>query len=214
MKKVGIIGSGDVGRSLASGFLKYDYHVIIGTRNPDKLKKWLTESGDKICAGSFDDAAAYSDLLVLAVKGTAVNIVLATIDPEHLKGKTVIDTTNPIGGGPEKGVLRFFTRPNDSLFEQTQSLYPDVHFVKAFNSIGSANMVNPDFHGEKPTMFICGSDANAKSQVAKIVELFGFEVADMGDAIAARAIEPLSMLWCIPGFLHNDWNHAFRLINR
>ena len=73
-------------------------------------------------------------------------------------------------------------------------------------------MVNPHFQGGKPTMFICGNDAAAKKTVEGILDQFGWEFEDMGKATAARAIEPLSMLWCIPGFLRNQWVHAFKLL--
>jgi hypothetical protein len=96
--------------------------------------------------------------------------------------------------------------------EQLQREFPSVHFVKAFNSVGNALMVNPEFSAGKPSMFICGNDAEAKQTVSSIVEQFGWEVEDMGNMEAARAIEPLCILWCIPGFLHNDWAHAFKVL--
>jgi len=132
---------------------------------------------------------------------------------DNLKGKIVIDTNNPIDdkNPPVNGVLNFFTGPNESLMEQLQVAAPEANFVKAFNSIGSGFMVNPPF-AEKPAMFICGNSDSAKAEVTTILDLFGFEVQDMGKAEAARAIEPLCTLWCIPGFLHNQWSHAFRLI--
>ena len=101
---------------------------------------------------------------------------------------------------------------NESLMESLQKPAPEAHFVKAFSSIGSALMVNPDFGKEKPTMFYCGNNEVAKAEVKAILEKFGFEPEDMGKAEAARAIEPLAILWCIPGFLHNRWSHAFRLL--
>jgi len=73
-------------------------------------------------------------------------------------------------------------------------------------------MINPDFAGVKPTMFICGNDQEAKDEVAEICALFGFEAEDMGSAEAARAIEPLCILWCIPGFRENQWKHAFKFL--
>ena len=73
-------------------------------------------------------------------------------------------------------------------------------------------MVNPTFAGGKPTMFFCGNDAEARATVARILEQFGWEPADMGKAAAARAIEPLCQLWCIPGFLQNRWTHAFKVL--
>jgi predicted dinucleotide-binding enzyme len=94
---------------------------------------------------------------------------------------------------------------------QLQS-YPEARFVKAFNSVGSARMVDPDFGGTRPTMFYCGNAADAKATVARILDQFGWDAADMGGAPGARAIEPLAVLWCIPGFLRDEWTHAFHLL--
>jgi len=133
----------------------------------------------------------------------------------NLSGKIIVDTTNPISdAAPENGVLQFFTELNYSLMEQLQKRFPGSRFVKAFNSIGSSLMINPDFGGVKPTMFICGNDRIAKAEVSEICTMFGFEAEDMGAAEGARAIEPLCMLWCIPGFRENRWKHAFKLLKQ
>jgi predicted dinucleotide-binding enzyme len=130
-----------------------------------------------------------------------------------LAGKIAIDATNPIADAPpDHGVLKFFTSLDESLLERLQREFAGGRFVKAFNSVGSSCMVNPQFAGGKPTMFICGNDTMAKSVVTKILDPFGWETADMGPAVAARAIEPLCLLWCIPGFVANDWVHAFKLL--
>ena len=150
---------------------------------------------------------------VLAVKGAAAEAALKAAGTANLEGKTVIDTTNPIADAPPvNGVLKYFTSPNESLMERLQTLAPAAHFVKAFSCVGNAFMVNPDFNGVKPTMFICGNDAGAKRDVTAVLDQFGYDVADMGAVEGARAIEPLCMLWCIPGFLRNSWTHAFRLL--
>jgi 8-hydroxy-5-deazaflavin:NADPH oxidoreductase len=165
--KVGVIGSGVVGQTLAAGFVKHGHEVEIGTRDPAKLKDWSTKNPG-VGVRPFADAAAFGDVLVLAVGGEVAQQALALIGPDTLDGKTVIDACNPIGGGPPvNGVLRFFTPQNDSLMEQLQKTYPFAHFVKAFNSVGSAQMVNPEFAGGRPTMFICGNDADAKAQLRK-----------------------------------------------
>jgi hypothetical protein len=163
--------------------------------------------------GSFADAAKHGDVVVLAVKGTVASDAVKAAGAANLAGKTVIDATNPIAEEPPvNGVLKFFTGPNDSLLERLQTEFAAVKFVKAFNSVGAGCMVNPQFAGGKPTMFIAGNDASAKATVIKLLVQFGWEVADMGLAEAARAIEPLCMLWCIPGFVANDWVHAFKLL--
>jgi hypothetical protein len=211
--KIGILGSAMVGQALADGFIKYGHEVKIGTRDVAKLAEWKSKTGEKGSTGSFADAAKFGEIIVLAVKGTVALDVLKLAGEANLKGKTIIDATNPIDNKePEHGVLRFFTNLDKSLMEQLQDTFLHCNFVKAFNSIGSAFMVNPEFGGIKPTMFICGNNTEAKQQVTKILDLFGWETEDMGSAAAARAIEPLCMLWCIPGFTKNQWNHAFKLL--
>ena len=210
--KVGVLGSGDVAKTLAGGFLKHGHAVKVGSRSPAKLADWAEQSKGG-STGTFAEAAAFGELVVLAVKGKAAAEALTLAGVKNLAGKTVIDACNPIADAPpEKGVLRFFTDINLSLMETLQNQFADARFVKAFNSVGAPCMVNPDFAGGKPTMFICGNDEGAKKQVAQVNGQFGWETADMGAAEAARAIEPLCMLWCIPGFLRNDWMHAFKLL--
>ena len=213
IRKAGIIGSGDVAKSLAKGFLKYDCEVMIGTRDASKLNDWKSAAGKGAHVGSFSDAALFGDVVVLAVKGSAAESALDLAGHTSFAGKTIIDVTNPISDEePDHGVLKFFTTLDYSLMEQLQKEFPAAHFVKAFNSIGNSMMVNPEFVGGKPTMFICGNDSSSKKTVSEILYLFGFEIEDMGGAEAARAIEPLCMLWCIPGFLKNEWRHAFKLL--
>jgi predicted dinucleotide-binding enzyme len=210
MAKVGILGSGDVGKTLAKGFLKHGYQVAIGTDHAEKLAEFKREN-PQIETVTFEQAAQSGDIVVLCIKGTIAEKIIEKIK-RHLSGKTVIDTTNPIADAPpENGVLKYFTSFEQSLMERLQKIAPDAQFVKAFNSIGSGLMINPDFRDNtKPTMFICGNNDDAKKKVHEILEKFGFETEDMGKAESARAIEPLCMLWCIPGFLRNEWAHAFK----
>jgi hypothetical protein len=210
--KIGILGSGDVAKALAGGFLKYGHEVMLGTRTMSKLADWA-QKNPKARTGSFGDTAKFGDLIVLAIKGTAASEAIRQAGPADLAKKTVMDVTNPIADAPPvNGVIKFFTTLDESLMERLQKEFPELRFVKAFNSIGNAFMVNPQFKGGKPTMFICGNDDAAKKTVSAIVDQFGWEVSDMGKAEAARAIEPLCMLWCIPGFLRNDWAHAFKMV--
>lgn len=214
MAKVGILGSGDVGKTLAKGFLKHGYQVAIGTDHAEKLAEFKREN-PQIETVTFEQAAQSGDIVVLCVKGTVAEKIIEKVK-RHLSGKTVIDTTNPIADAPpENGVLKYFTSLEESLMERLQKIAPDAQFVKAFNSIGSGLMINPDFRDNtKPTMFICGNNDDAKKKVYEILEKFGFEIEDMGKAESARAIEPLCMLWCIPGFLRNEWTHAFKLLKK
>jgi predicted dinucleotide-binding enzyme len=212
---VGILGSGAVGQALGDGFLKYGHDVMIGTRSPEKLADWKKKAGPKARVGNLADTAAFGKLIVLAAKGTAAKNTLSMAGGTNLDGKIVMDATNPIADeAPKDGVLKFFTTTDKSLMEDLQATYPKARFVKAFNSIGSAFMVNPDFGGQKPTMFICGNDPSAKKEVAALVQQFGLDAEDMGPAASARALEPLCILWCLPGFLRNEWTHAFKLLKK
>jgi len=210
--KIGVIGSGDVGRTLGSGFLKHGHEVMMGTREAGKLSEWAkTNRGGKV--GTFAEAAKFGEVVVVAVKGTVAADALRKAGKENLSGKIIIDANNPIADAPPvNGVLKFYTDINESLMEKLQKEFAGAKFVKAFNSVGSDLMVNPKFKEGRPTMFICGNDEGAKKTVGSILEQFGWETADMGKVEAARAIEPLSMLWCIPGFLRNEWGHAFKLL--
>lgn len=212
MKTVGILGSGAVAKALGEGFLKEGYTVTLGSRAPAKVSGAEGGSAD-FRTGTFAEAASARDLLVLAVKGSAAEQALS-LAGDAIHGKTIIDVTNPIADAPpQDGVLQFFTGPNESLMERLQARFPDAHFVKAFNSVGNTLMYRPQMSdGAAPTMFYCGANEEARKEVASVLTAFGWEPCDMGGAAAARAIEPLCMLWCIPGFLRNEWNQAFRLV--
>jgi predicted dinucleotide-binding enzyme len=212
---IGVLGSGGVAKALASGFLKHGHEVVVGTRSPDKLAEWAgKQPGAKVRVGSFAEAAGFGEVLILAVKGNAAADVLRMAGVDNLRGKAVLDACNPIeDAAPVNGVLQFFTDINESLMEQLQREFPETKFVKAFNSVGSALMVDPQLKGGKPTMFICGNDDGAKAAATKILDEFGWETADMGKVESARAIEPLCLLWCLPGFLRNEWTHAFKLLH-
>lgn len=195
--KIGVLGKGMVGDTLSAGFKKHNFDVKQGSR------------------GEFNSIAEWADIVVLAVKGSAAEAALDLIESKNIKNKTIIDVTNPIANSePENGVLKFFTTLDNSLMETLQTKKPEANFVKAFSSVGNHLMVNPDFGGIKPSMFICGNNDQAKKQVGEILNLFGWEIEDMGSVTSARAIEPLCMLWCIPGFQHNQWTYAFKLLKK
>ncbi len=213
MSKVSVLGSGQVGEVLANGFLARGYDVLRASREPEKLAAWKTGAGEKARTGTFAEAASWGELIVLAVKGSAAEAAVEAAGVDRLAGKLVIDATNPIADlPPENGVLRFFTDLNQSLMERLQKKAPQARFVKAFSCVGNAFMVDPQLPGGPPTMFICGNDADAKAEVSRILRSFGWDVADMGKVEAARAIEPLCILWCIPGMLGGGWAHAFKLL--
>jgi 8-hydroxy-5-deazaflavin:NADPH oxidoreductase len=215
MRKIGVLGSGVVGQVLADGLLKHGYEVMRGTREPGKLAEWKQKAGAKASSGTFAEAARFGEVVILAVKGTAARSALEMAGEANLAGKAVLDATNPIDDKPPvNGVLQFFTGPNDSLMERLQKQAPKAKLVKAFSCVGNGLMVNPELPGGRPTMFICGNDASAKSQAREILDRFGWDVADMGAVEAARAIEPLCQLWCIPGLTRDSWSHAFKLLRQ
>lgn len=208
--RIAVLGSGIVARTLAKGFLKYGYPVHMGNRDPAKLAEFTAATG--IQARNLSDAVGQADLVVLALKGSVVEEVVRSL-ASGLAGKTVIDTTNPIADTPPvDGVLTYFTEGGPSLLERLQAIAPDARFVKAFNSVGSAFMVDPSFPDGRPTMFIAGDDASAKSTVSGILDAFGWDAEDMGRAASARPIEALCQLWCARGFVHGQWGHAFKLL--
>jgi predicted dinucleotide-binding enzyme len=211
---IGILGSGSVGKVLGSGFLKHGRQVMLGTRDPLKpeVQKWVAENPTG-SAGTFEQAARFGELVVLATLGRAAEEAIRLAGPSHFDGKTVMDTTNPIADtAPVGGILNFTTGPNESLGEQIQAVLPRARVVKAFNSVGAPNMVNPSYRQGPPTMFLCGENAEAKEQVSAIIRQFGWEPFDCGGITASRALEPLCILWCLRGFQHNQWDHAFKLL--
>jgi predicted dinucleotide-binding enzyme len=212
--KIGVLGSGIVGQVLGAGFIKHGHQAMLGTRDPGKpeVEAWVHATpGAK--AGTFAEAARFGEMVVLAGLGRAVGSILELAGPANFDGKTVIDATNPIADGPPvNGVLQYTTGPNESLGEWIQAKLPAAHVVKAFNSVGNALMINPHFEQGVHTMFLCGDNAEAKAQVSAIAEQFGWEPYDCGGIVSARAIEPLCILWCLPGFLRNEWRHAFKLL--
>ena len=212
--KIGIIGSGTVGQVLGTALLKEGHEVMLGTRDLSKPEviAWRVNNPTG-SVGLFTETTAFGELIILAVKGLKAIEALEQSDMSQLAGKILIDTTNPIdASAPVNGVLPYFTTYNESLMERIQGRIPNTKVVKAFNSIGSMYMYKPKFPGGTPTMFICGDDTGAKATVTSILTSFGWETEDMGMSTSARAIEPLCILWCLPGFLNNRWGHAFKLL--
>lgn len=211
---IGILGSGEVAKTLAQGFLQQGHAVMLGTRDAGKLAEWQ-RNYDKVRIGSFKEAAQFGEVVVLSVRGSAASAALKEAGAANVRNKVILDTTNPIAdAAPVNGVLQFFTDINKSLMETLQSEFAEARFVKAFNSVGSVRMVHPNYSEGVPTMFICGNDESAKKTASALIQSLGWGVADMGKVEAARAIEPLCILWCIPGFKDNQWTHAFKLLRQ
>ena len=213
-EKIGVLGSGDVGRRLAGAFVDEGHSVMIGSRDTQKkeLVAWREEKGPKASVGSFEVTAAFGDLVVLAVLGKAAVPLVSSL-ADSLAGKVVIDATNPLefsGDGPPT----LFVSGDDSLGEQVQRAAPKAKVVKAFNIIGNPDMYKPELAGGPPTMFYCGDDAEAKKQVAGLLESFGHEPVDLGGIDASRYLEPMTMVWVRYGIATGGWRHGFKMLGK
>ncbi len=209
--KIGILGSGDVAKALARGFLARGDDVMLGTRNPAKLEDWLRSAGPKARAGSFAQAAAFGEAIALGTLGTATVGVLEEIGPAPFAGKVVIDATNPLDFDESGAHLAFGF--SDSLGERVQRTIPGAKVVKAFNTVGNQFFVKPSFAGGPPTMMIAGNDADAKKTVAGMLKDFGWESADFGGIESARYLEPMCMAWIAVGAAAHNYHHAFKLLS-
>lgn len=213
-KKIGILGTGDVGRALGNGFIALGFQVKMGAReaNNAKAAEWAEKAGQNASAGTFADAAAFGDIIVLATLWTATERVLQLAGADNLNGKILIDTTNPLdfsGGAPKLAVGH-----TDSGGEQVQRWAPGARVVKCWNIVGNPHMFRPDFPGGPPDMFIAGNDEEAKKTVSEIVKAFGWPVADMGNIEASRLLEPFAMLWINYYVRNRTGNHAFKLLKK
>jgi predicted dinucleotide-binding enzyme len=214
--KIGILGTGDVGRALGHAFIKTGSDVKIGSRNPtqDKVQRWVAENGEHASGGTFEEAAKFGELIVLATLWTATEQIIEMAQEENFKNKVVIDTTNPLDFS--RGVPpRLSLSGNTSSGEKVQEWLPEAHVVKCFNLVGNAFMFHPQFEEGEPTMFIAGNNDDAKRHVTDILHEFGWnDVVDMGKIEESRLLEALAMVWIRYGAKYQHWNHAFKLLKK
>jgi 8-hydroxy-5-deazaflavin:NADPH oxidoreductase len=221
--KIGVIGSGDVGRRLADGLVDLGYQVKIGTRDTSKKEiiEWVDKhrkggkESENASVGDFAEAASFGDdLIVLCTSWSGTSNAIKMADPDNMTDKVVIDTTNPLDfsqGLPPRMAVGI----TDSAGEINQRLLPGAKVVKAFNIVGNPHMIHPDFPGGPPTMFICGNDEQAKTMVIEsILTPFGWEAIDIGGIEGARLLEPLAMLWILHYFRTGIGDHAFKLLKK
>ena len=215
--KIGILGSGDVGRKLADGFIELGHQVKIGSRDPrqSKLTEWIDKHDkEKASSGTFADTASFGELVVLATLWTGTADAIRHADSRNFASKIVIDVTNPLdfsNGMPPRLALGH----TDSAGETVQRMLRDSKVVKTFNIVGNPHMIHPDFPGGKPTMFICGNDDEAKKMVTDdILTSFGWEIIDIGGIEGSRLLEPLALLWITHYFRTGNGNHAFKLLQK
>ena len=214
--KVGIIGSGPVGQAIGKGLVNLGHDVMVGSREPksEKVTAWVETNGKHASSGTFEETAKFGDMIVLATLWAGTESALKLAGHNNFSGKVVIDTTNPLLFGKQNEPPRLALGHTDSAGEQVQRWLPDAKIVKAFNMVGNAHMVNPQFPGGPPDMFICGNDKEAKEKVTDILKAFGWIVTDIGGIEGARELEPLCILWVKYVFIKDGWNHAFKMLSK
>ena len=212
--RVGVLGTGDVGRRLAAAFSRRGHEVIIGSRDPGKpeLREWGSADGAGVRAATYSEAAAHGELLVLAVLGNAAEAVIADAGAANFSSKVVIDAMNPLdfsGGFPPKLSIS----GEDSLGEHVQRALPDAKVVKAFNTIGNPYFVDPSFSEGNPTMLIAGEDEGAKGLVRDVLADFGWtDTVDIGGIDGSRELEAICIAWVKIGGVRGAWDHGFKLL--
>lgn len=214
--KVGILGSGDVAKALAHGFLSTGNEVRLGTRDPkgSKLTEWTRSAGSAASVGSFAEAARFGELVVVATRGTETVGILKAVGADPFHGKVVIDVTNPLVFAPNAPPT-LSVGFSDSLGEQVQRALPGAHVVKAFNTVGNSNFYQPKFGAGAPDMFIGGNDAAAKARVREVLRSFGWTgVVDLGGIDAARLLEAMCLVWVRSAMGLNDYEIAFKLLRK
>lgn len=213
-RRVGVLGSGEVGRRFAAAFRSRGHDVMIGSRDPAKpeLREWLSGDGAGVKAGTLGQAAMHGELLVLAVLGDAAEEAIADAGVASFSGKVVIDAMNPLdfsGGFPPKLSIS----GDDSLGERVQRALPDAKVVKAFNTIGNPFFVDPRFSAGEPTMLIAGDDEKAKETVRDVLADFGWsDVLDIGGIEGSRELEAICIAWIKIGGARGAWDHGFKLL--
>jgi len=207
--RIGILGSGDVGKSLGRGFIGRGDEVMIGSRSPEKLSGFVKRYGGK--SGTFEETAKFGEMIALATLGNGTEEALQ-LAGDNFGGKVVIDATNPLRFAP--GVTPTLSiSGDDSLGERVQSWLPSARVVKAFNTVGNALFVKPQLPGGPPDMFICGNDAEAKKSVTELCRDWGWGVIDVGPISSSRYLEAMCLTWVMHGILTGSWNHAYKMLH-
>lgn len=212
--RIGVLGSGNVGRVLGAGLAGLGHQVMLGSRDPgqDKLKAWSKETGPKASTGTFAEAASFAEIAILATLWAGTKSALDLAGPKNLDRKVLIDATNPLDFSSIPPTL--VVSGNDSAGEQVQRWVPGANVVKAFNIVGNQHMVKPSFPGGPPDMFIAGNDDGAKASVTGLCKELGWSVVDLGGIESSRYLEPLAMIWILHYVHTRSGNHAMKLLKK
>ena len=209
--RVGVLGSGDVGKSFARAFAALGHEVMIGSRTPEKLSDFAGSTAG-VSTGTFEETAKFGDLIALATHGQGTSEALRQAGAQNFDGKVLIDATNPLDFST--GAPRLYIGFDDSLGEQVQRQLPGARVVKAFNTVGNALFYQPNLPGGPPDMFLCGNDDDAKKTVSQVCDAFGWGVVDLGGIDGSRYLEPMCLTWVLHGIRTGSWTHAYKLLHK
>lgn len=216
MKKIGILGTGMVGNSIGTKLIELGYEVRMGSRaaNNEKALEWASKNGSAASTGTFNDAASFGEMIVVCTKGDATVSVARSIKPDFVKGKTIIDISNPLDFS--RGMPPFLTPEfsnTNSLGEEIQKILSQAHVVKTLNIVNCMVMVNPGIVKGVQTMFVAGNDTKAKSHVTEILQQFGWaDIIDLGDISGARGMEMMLPIWVRILVTSNNPHFGFKIV--
>ncbi|RKE17583.1 NADPH-dependent F420 reductase [Streptomyces sp. TLI_171] len=214
--RIGIIGTGTVGQTLATKLISLGHEVTLGSRTKDNAaaNDWAERSGPGGHAGTFADAAEFGELVINATSGTVSLSAVELAGPERLAGKTLIDVSNPLVFSPD-GQVTLDPVNDDSVGERLQRALPDTKVVKTLNTVNNEVMVDPGRVPGPHQLFLAGQDDEAKAQVKALLVEFGWpaeDILDLGGIDAARAVEMLMPFWLrlMRHYGHTDFNYSIR----
>jgi NADPH-dependent F420 reductase len=206
--KIAVLGTGNVGSSLAKLWAEKGHEIVFGSRDPEKALKMAESMGKNVCSSTYEEAAKWGDVVVLATPYAVAKDIVKVIG--DLTGKILVDCTNPIAPGLSGLMIGLTTSAAEEIAKMTSA-----KVVKSFNTMGVGVMANVQFGSETASNFICGDDDDAKSVVRSLGEEIGFDVIDTGPLSNARLLEPLAMLWIYMAFkLGMGTEIAFKLLQR